>query len=100
MLLSDRGGATGTAMLSWMTAMRPALIPDARVEERVAQIDQQIDQYIDRREDQDDSLDNRVVAAQDRVHRQASKSRDREHRLGHDDAGDQQCNPDADDRHD
>src|ERR1700687_3837287 len=42
----------------------------ARIEKNVRQVDQEIDQYVDRGEYKDHALDDRVVAAQDRVNRQ------------------------------
>src|SRR5713226_7608057 len=87
-------------MSLWTMAMTVALVPDAWVEQRIAQIDQEVDQHIGGRENQDDALDDRVVAAQDRIDRQPPETGDREHRLGHDDPRYQQRDADADDRHD
>src|SRR4030095_4536188 len=74
-------------------------VADPRIEEHVRQIDQKIDQYVDGGKNQYHALDDRVVAAKDRVDGQAPDPRQREHRLGHDRAADQQRNPDTDDRH-
>src|SRR5262245_55128774 len=59
-------------------------VSDARVEEHVREIDREVDEDVGPREDQDDALDDRVVAAQDRVHREAADARDREHGFGDD----------------
>ena len=67
---------------------------------RVAEVDEQVDQHVGGREHQDDALDDRIVAAQDRIDGQPADAGDREHRLGDDDAADQQRDADADDRHD
>src|SRR6266568_7562593 len=98
--LSRAGAGAGRVRSLWMMAMDAPLVPDARVEQRIAQIDQQVDQHIGGRENEDDALDDRVVAAQDGVDREPPEAGDSKHRLGDDDAADQQRNPDPDDCHD
>src|SRR5690348_8792331 len=49
------------------SAVAMSSIANARVEQRVGQVDRQVHEHVYRREDQRDALDDRVVAAQDRV---------------------------------
>src|SRR5512137_3167387 len=67
------------AAMAWATAAM--LVADPRIEQRVAEVDQQVDQHVDRREQQRHALDDRVVAPQDGVDRQAPEPGNREHRL-------------------
>src|SRR5579862_4092850 len=93
----------GTFLTQYRFAIKapPSIsVPDARVEERIAQIDQEVDQHIGGREYEDDALDDRVVAPEDGVDREAPEPGDGKHRLGDDDAADQQRDADPDDRHD
>ena len=60
----------------------------------------QIDQHVDEAEQQHDALDDRIVAAQDRIDGQPAEARDGEHALGHHRAADQERDADADDGHD
>ena len=94
------GGATDTAAVAVAARHRGRSIPDARVEHGVEHVDHEIDDDIRAREHEDDALDHRIVAAQDRVDRQAAEARNREHALGDDDAADQQRDADADHRDD
>src|SRR5207248_7487814 len=64
---TDLAGAIADAV----SVATPISITDAWIEEHVRQIDQEIDQDIDRRKNEDYPLNDRVIAAQDRVHRQA-----------------------------
>src|SRR3984893_9305241 len=73
----------GRAISLWRTAISRS-ISDARVNQRVAEFDQQVDQHRGGREDQDDPLDDRIIAPQDRVDGQPAEPGDREHRLGDD----------------
>jgi len=78
----------------------PVLIADARIEERVAEVNDQVDQHIGCGKDQDDPLNDRIVATQDRIDGQPAEARDREYRFGDDDTRDQRGHPDPDDRRD
>ncbi len=100
--MRPRTGATaGTAAVAVTAVM--AVIGQYRmrgVEHRIEHVDHEIDDDIRAREHEDDALDHRIVAAQDRVDRQAAEAGDGEHALGDDDAADQQRDADADHRHD
>src|SRR5438552_9570063 len=72
-------GETGFGTSSATAAMS---ITDAWIEEHVAQVYREVDQHVGRGKHQHDALDDRVVAAQDRVHREASDAGEGEHRLG------------------
>src|SRR5262249_23108624 len=73
-----------------------AAIANPRVEHGVGEIDDQIDQHVNEAEQQHDALDDRIVAAQDGIDREAADARDREHRFGDHSAADQERNADAD----
>ena len=64
-------------------------VTDPRVEQRVRQVDGKVHEHVHGREDQRDALDDRVVAAQDRIDRQSSHAGYREDGLGDDRASDQ-----------
>src|SRR5262245_62091765 len=66
-----------------------------RVERGVEQGNQQVDKNVDKAEQQHDTLDDRIIAPEDGVDREAPDARDREHRLGDDGATDQQRDADA-----
>ena len=72
-------------------------IADARVEQRVAEIDQQVDDDIDRRENEDQTLHDRIVAAQDGIGGQAAEAGDVEDRFRDHHAAEQRGDADADD---
>src|SRR5438045_3516328 len=96
----DAGSATAIARsVVGTTVIRPS-IADARVDQRIADIVQQIDQHIGAGKDQDDALNDRIVATQDRVDGQAPEPRDCEYCFGDHHARDQQRHADADDRRD
>src|SRR4051812_25227332 len=51
-------------------------ISDAGVEERVAEVDEQVDQHVSGGKDEYDPLDDRVIAAQDRIDCEPAEPRD------------------------
>src|SRR2546423_8019358 len=74
-------------------------VPDPWIEKHVTQIDGEIDQNVGRGEDQDDALNDRIIAPQDRVDGETADSRDCENRFRDDRAADEQRDADADDGH-
>src|SRR3954464_12702933 len=60
-----------------------------RIEQHVAQVHRQIDQHVRRGKDEDHTLNDRIVAPQDRAARQSADSGYRKNRLGDDRAADQ-----------
>src|SRR3954453_13357842 len=87
---------TSTALMSGL-ASRDA---DARVEHRVQEVDAEVDDDVRDRRDEDDPLDDRVVAREDRVERELPEARQHEDLLGDDRARDQEAELQAEDRHD
>src|SRR3546814_8333072 len=73
-------GLRGTEVVSVVAVI--ASVPDTRIEEGVADVDQQVHQHLGPRKQDDQPLDDRVVALQDRVHRQPSEAGNVEDRLG------------------
>src|SRR5690349_19874455 len=69
-------------------------VADARIEQRIAQVHDEVDEHVGAREDEHHPLDDRIVASQDRVHREPADARDREHGLGHDRAPNQERDAD------
>src|SRR6202008_2687297 len=62
-----------------------------RVGQGVGDVDYRIDQRIEKAEHQDDALDDRIVAAQDRIDGEAAEARNGEYAFGGHRAADQQC---------
>src|SRR5436190_7474464 len=77
------------------TALTASRVADARIEQRVAEIDQQVDEDVDARREQQHALDHRIVVALHRIDDEAADAGNREHRLGDDDAADQEGDADA-----
>src|SRR5260221_12988332 len=71
-------------------------VADARIEEHVAQVHREVDEHVGRGKHEHHALDERVVAAQDRVHREPSDAGEGEHGFGDDGTADGQSDPDAD----
>src|ERR1700694_6065941 len=90
----------GEAIDGAAKVVAPISIAYTRIEKNVRQVDQEVDQYIDRGKNKNHALNDGIVAAQDRVDRQPSDSRQREYGFGHDRAADQQRDTHADDGHD
>src|SRR3546814_14364181 len=65
-------GLRGTEVVSVVAVI--ASVPDTRIEEGVADVDQQVHQHLGPRKQDDQPLDDREVALQDRVHRQQSEA--------------------------
>src|ERR1700722_6213401 len=57
-------------------------IADPRIEKRVGQVDQQIDQRVDEAEHQNDTLDHRIVATQNRIDGQSAETRNGKYAFG------------------
>ena len=66
------GGGDGYGCGRWSPSLTRS-IPDPRVEHGVEHVDHQVDDDVRAREHEDDALDHRIVAAQDRVDRQARR---------------------------
>ncbi len=73
---------------------------DPRIDQSVGQVDSEVDQHVEAGENQDHALDDGIVALGNGVHHEPAHAGDVEHRLGDDDATDQQCDADADDGQD
>src|SRR4051812_3905043 len=71
-------------------------IADPRIDHRVQKVDPQIDEHVDEAEQQHDALNDRIVAPQDGIEREAAKSWNREYAFGDDSTADQQRNADSD----
>src|SRR5882762_3907496 len=78
----------------------PRLVFNTWIEDDIEEVHPEVDEHVDAGDDEDHALDHRVVAPDDRVHREAAEPWQREHALGHDGAADEQREPDADDRDD
>src|SRR3546814_9626666 len=74
-------GLRGTEVVSVVAVI--ASVPDTRIEEGVADVDQQVHQHLGPRKQDDQPLDDRVVALQDRVHRQPSEADRKSTRLNY-----------------
>src|SRR5262249_41485388 len=101
--LSDRGSTEASG-----AALKPASIgsltraisgePDPRVEVGVDDVHAQVDAEHDDGRQQDDRLEQRIVAEDDRFVREATDARPREYGLRHDRAGDEQREVDPEQR--
>src|SRR5688500_5804539 len=69
-------------------------VADARIEQHIADIHEQIDHYVRRREHQDHALVDRIVAAQNGIHRKTADARYGKHRFGDDCAADEERDAD------
>src|SRR4029450_10985747 len=79
------------ARSSVMTAMS---VPDPGIEEGVGDVDDQIHDHLGGGEHQDQPLNDGIVALQYGIDGEPAEPRDVEHRLGDDNAGDQERNAD------
>src|SRR5215468_7608437 len=98
--LSDRGSmeASGAGpKLASIGSLTRAISgePDPRVEVGVDDVHAEVDAEHDDGLQQDDRLEQRIIAEDDRLVREPSDARPREHGLGHDRAGDEQGEVDA-----
>ncbi len=75
-------------------------ISDPRIDHRIENVDGEVHQDVGKAEQQHDALDDRVVAAQDGIDREAAEPGNGEYALGDHGAADQERDADADDRHD
>src|SRR6202521_719466 len=72
----------GEAIDGATKVVAPISIAYARIEKNVRQVDHEIDQYIDRGKNENHSLNDGIVAAQDRVDREPSDSGQCTHGFG------------------
>src|SRR5262249_10910674 len=91
-------GSSNVTTCAGTVAIRASLVPDPRVKPRVSQVDEEIQRDQSRRDEHDVGLHHRIVAVEDRLHREPAHAGQREDLLDDERPGQQDAELAADDR--